>query len=97
MPDEALSELVCHPQAAAHVAESGASGHLTALVTDLLRGTWFRLDGAAAAAALVLTERGSRPGDPLTDLLFAFSFSAYIRSASAPCPGGSTMGKLGAL
>ena len=80
VPAEAVSELTRHLSVAAHVAESGASAHLTALVTDLLRGTWFRLDGAAA---LVLTERGSRPGDPLADLLFAFSFSAYVRSAEA--------------
>ncbi|CAE7570642.1 unnamed protein product [Symbiodinium sp. CCMP2592] len=78
VPEHAVAELASHLTTAAHVAEAGATGHLTALVSDMMRGTWFRLDGAAA---LVLTERGSRPGDPLADLLFAFSFSAYVRSA----------------
>ncbi|CAE7255240.1 unnamed protein product [Symbiodinium sp. CCMP2592] len=54
------------------------SAHTTALISDLLRGTWFRMDGAAA---LILTHRGGRPGDPLADILFAFSFSAYLRAA----------------
>ncbi|CAE7403777.1 for [Symbiodinium sp. CCMP2592] len=78
VPSSAVTELAQHLHSAAHVVEAGATAHLTALVSDMMRGTWFRLDGAAA---LVLTERGSRPGDPLADLLFAFTFSAYVRSA----------------
>ena len=69
VPAEAVSELTRHLSVAAHVAESGASAHLTALVTDLLRGTWFRLDGAAV---LVLTEpaRGPPGGFAFRILLF---------------------------
>ncbi|CAE7542655.1 unnamed protein product, partial [Symbiodinium sp. CCMP2456] len=47
-------------------------------IADLLQGTWFRLDGSAT---LVLTARGSRPGDPLADILFAFSFAACLKAA----------------
>ncbi|CAE7243775.1 unnamed protein product, partial [Symbiodinium sp. CCMP2456] len=78
VPGDAVAELHDHLTAAAQFAEAGAGAHLTTMVADLLRGTWFRLDGAAA---LVMTERGSRPGDPLADLLFAFTFSAYVRCA----------------
>ncbi|CAE7234196.1 unnamed protein product, partial [Symbiodinium necroappetens] len=78
IPPSALEELFEQLSRAAYIVSAGAGPHLTALVTDLLRGTWFRLDGASA---LVLTQRGSRPGDPLADLLFAFTFSAYVRSA----------------
>ena len=34
---------------------------------------------------LVLTRRGSRPGDPLADILFAFTLSAYLRRLPACC------------
>ena len=78
VPPSAMTELFEQLSRAAYIASAGAGPHLTALVADLLRGTWFRLDGASA---LVLTQRGSRPGDPLADLLFAFTFSAYVRSA----------------
>ncbi|CAE7245588.1 unnamed protein product [Symbiodinium sp. CCMP2592] len=84
VPGSAVTELAHHLHSAAHVVEAGATAHLTAIVSDMMRGTWFRLDGAAA---LVLTERGSRPGDPLADLLFAFTFSAYVRSAETALEG----------
>ena len=46
----------------------------------MLQGTWFRLDHASA---LTLTHQGTRPGDGLADVLFAFSFAAYLRCADA--------------
>ncbi|CAE7380505.1 unnamed protein product, partial [Symbiodinium sp. CCMP2456] len=81
---------------AAYIAEAGAGPHLVSMVADILRGTWFRLDGATA---LVLTGRGSRPGDPLADLLFSFTFATYFHSSesalavkglSTPVPGVTT-------
>eukprot|EP00439_Symbiodinium_sp_Y106_P030523 s7223_g3.t1 len=59
-----------HPQA-------GLGAHATALVADLFRGTWFRLD---KSAILNITARGSRPGDPLADVLFGFSLAGYLKA-----------------
>ncbi|CAE7794330.1 unnamed protein product, partial [Symbiodinium sp. CCMP2456] len=78
VPGDALPELAQKLQAAAYIAEAGASPHLQAQITDLLRGTWFRLDGSAS---LAVTARGSLPGDPLADILFSFSFAAYLKGA----------------
>ena len=78
VPPEALRELVQHLQSMAVMAEARVSLHLQAQTADLFRGTWFRLD---AGGPLVATFKGTRPGDPLADLLFAFSFAAYLRSS----------------
>ena len=78
VPGDALPELVSHLQNMAVLAESGVGPHMQAQVSDLFQGSWFRMDGAGP---LVATRRGTRPGDPLADLLFAFSFTAYLRSA----------------
>ena len=77
VPDYALSELLNHLHTIAALPSACDDEHLTAQVADLFRGSWFRLDGASD---LVLTRRGTRPGDPLADLLFGFLFSAYLRS-----------------
>ena len=78
IPEEALPELAAKLESAAQLSEAGVGEHLRSQVADLLQGTWFRLDGCAT---LILTARGSRPGDPLADILFAFTFSAYLRAA----------------
>lgn len=49
------------------VATQGLSKHVTALLTDLFKGTYFELDGLNQVA---LTSRGTRPGDPVGDILF---------------------------
>ena len=78
VPPAALSELVDHLRNMTVLAEAQVSEHLQSQVADLFRGSWFRLD---AGGPLVATFRGTRPGDPLADMLFAFSFAAYLRSA----------------
>ena len=77
VPPSAIQELFDHLIGLNILADAGASPFLQAQVADLFRGSWFRLqyDGA-----LVLTRKGSRPGDPLADLLFGFTFAAYVRS-----------------
>ncbi|CAE7946492.1 PPR4, partial [Symbiodinium sp. KB8] len=77
VPDHALSELLQHLHTIAALPSVCDDEHLTAQIADLFRGSWFRLDGSSD---LVLTRRGTRPGDPLADLLFGFLFSAYLRS-----------------
>ena len=77
IPSEAVCELHDHLTKVALLGEAGIGDHLEAIVTDLFRGTWFRLE---ASSTLTGTRRGTRPGDPLADLLFGFSFSGYLRS-----------------
>ncbi|CAE7337947.1 CFDP2 [Symbiodinium sp. CCMP2592] len=77
VPPAALEELRDHLTSLNHIADGGGSLHLEAITRELFRGTWFRLD---QRAELVATAAGVRPGDPLADVFFALSFSAYIRS-----------------
>ena len=65
------------PAATQHPELAGANDHLINVVSDLCRGTWFRLD---RLSTLTFTRRGSRPGDPLADILFSFTLSAYVQS-----------------
>ncbi|CAE7258989.1 Herc2 [Symbiodinium sp. KB8] len=77
VPDQALPELARHLYNLSVLQDVAVSGYNIARVADLFRGSWFRLQ---LDSAIVLTRRGSRPGDPLADLLFAFSFTALCRS-----------------
>ena len=76
VPAEALQELREHLQAMSAVAAAGASPHLAAIAADLFRGSWFRLEGHTAIA---LTRRGTRPGDPTADVIYAFCLAALHR------------------
>ncbi|CAE7837830.1 tyrP-A [Symbiodinium sp. CCMP2592] len=78
LPDTAVQELHAHLQAAAELPLQGATPHQVEVIRDLFTGSWFRL---ATHPTIVLTKRGSRPGDPLADILFAFTLSAYLRKA----------------
>ena len=77
VPAEAFQELVGHLNNMAVLADANVSAHLSAQVADLFRGSWFRLQGGTA---VLLTKRGTRPGDPLADLLFAYSFAACCKA-----------------
>ena len=78
LPPSAAKELRDKLAGIPILATAGVSAHTRALVRDMFRGTYFRLSGCAE---LTLTHRGSRPGDPAADLLFAFTLSAYFRAA----------------
>ena len=80
VPPHALSELVTHLTTMNVLRNAAVSEYNSARVADLFRGSWFRLQ---QDSVLVLTRRGSRPGDPLADLLFAFSFTALCQSIEA--------------
>ena len=77
VPGEAMGELYDHLGRLSALETAQAGDHMTAIVSDLCRGTWFRLD---RLATLTVTHRGSRPGDPLADILFSFSLSMYLTS-----------------
>ena len=78
VPPEALGELADKLRAMSVVPEAGASEHLCVILSDALQGTWFRLDQGFVTT---YTRKGTRPGDCLADILFAFSYSAYSRAA----------------
>ncbi|CAE7700056.1 rsmH [Symbiodinium sp. CCMP2592] len=76
LPPDAIEELHAHLLVASELPLQGVGVHQVELVRDLFVGSWFRL---STHSALILTHRGSRPGDPLADLLFAFTLAAYLR------------------
>ena len=92
LPPQALQELRAKLDALAELPRLQASPHLQAVISDLLSGTWFRLDGRAL---LTITARGSRPGDPLADALFALTLSAYLRSVSEQLNAADLLPELG--
>ena len=77
VPAEAIGELRSKLEGMSILAENGCEPHLVAILREVFAGTWFRLD---CHAPLVATSAGVRPGDPLADVLFAVSFSAYTRA-----------------
>ncbi|CAE7041785.1 unnamed protein product [Symbiodinium sp. CCMP2592] len=77
LPPAAVSELRDKLRDLALLPQLGTSSHVTALVQDLYKGTWFRITGSAL---LTLTERGTRPGDPAADAVFGRAMSALLRS-----------------
>ena len=80
VPPSAYEELRSLLAGIASLADCCDSGHALALTREVFTGTWFRLD---RSAPLVATAAGVRPGDPLADLFFAVSFSAYISAVQA--------------
>ena len=77
VPSTAIGELKDHLSKLAFLVDSGCSTHAVSMIQEIFVGTWFRLDHTVP---LVATEAGVRPGDPLADLLFAITFSAYAKS-----------------
>ena len=80
IPPHAVLELRQHLEQLAAIPRSGASEHVTKMTADLYRGSWFRLDHASL---LAFTRRGSRPGDPVADLIYAFSLAAMTKALDA--------------
>ncbi|CAE7848430.1 unnamed protein product [Symbiodinium sp. KB8] len=77
VPPQALQELAQKMDSIGILADAGVPEHLCHLLADAMQGTWFRID---CGTALTLTRRGVRPGDCLADVLFSFTFSAYLAS-----------------
>ena len=77
LPPRVLDELIQHLERLSSLEPAAVNPHTIAAVSDLFRGTWFRMD---RHEALTYTARGSRPGQSLADVLFAFSLSTYIKS-----------------
>ena len=77
LPDGALAELHAKLSTLAEIPKAGATPHVQALVTDLLQGTYFRMD---TDHLTMMTKRGTRPGDPCADVLFAFLLSGFTKA-----------------
>ena len=75
LPQAAYHELRHHLEQMALLPALGASPHVTAIVNDLFRGTYFYMMGGST---LTLTRRGTRPGDPAADAVFSLAMAAYL-------------------
>ena len=85
---QAFRERVCEESA---IAKSGGSEWLQGVLQETLMNTWFRMPHQRT---VVSTSRGTRPGDCLADLLFAYVFSevlSEIRKAFAHFPTHATL------
>ena len=56
----------------------GLAPHAEAVVSDMLRTTFFTMQGISTPIA---THRGTRPGDPVGDILFNLAFTVILRDA----------------
>ena len=82
--DEGFCRVLCELkellQLAAETSPLAGQQHLTALLRDLLTATWFKFEGSLT---LAVTHKGTRPGDPAADVLFAFTLSALFCAINA--------------
>ena len=76
LPPEAFADFVKELEERSALESSGASPFVCAHVQEALHGTWFKLLGSTRISQ---TKRGSRPGDNLADILFAFAFRRILR------------------
>lgn len=83
----AMHRLGIHPQqmqqlladAEHDVAIQNLPPHATALLRDVLRSTCFESDGLSEVA---VTNRGSRPGDPIGDIAFNLTMALILKDVS---------------
>ena len=68
-----LHEFLAALQAPSAFVQAGVSDHLHCQVRSCLQATWFSL--RHLPETLTSTSQGTRPGNPLADLLYAFLFS----------------------
>ena len=80
LPTQATRELRDLLHKAATTSPLAGREHLSATLRDLLTATWFKFE---ASELIAVTHKGTRPGDPAADVLFAFTLSALFRSIDA--------------
>lgn len=74
------------------IATQGLSAHVEALLADLFKGTYFEMDGLSEIA---LTSRGTRPGDPVGDILFNLVMTIILKDITAAIQATSTASWIG--
>ena len=73
-----LHEFIATLQEPGSLHQAGVSQHHQAQIRSCLISTWFSL--RQHSNTLTSTTKGTRPGDPLADLLFAFLFSRFLHA-----------------
>lgn len=76
LPSTAFGEFARELEEVSAMEAAGASPFVQAHVQEALQGTWFKLMGAERISQ---TRRGSRPGDNVADILFAFAFRRILQ------------------
>ena len=76
LPTSAFADFAQELAEASAMEAAAASPYVRAHVEEAMHGTWFKLLGADAISQ---TKRGSRPGDNLADILFAFAFRRILQ------------------
>jgi len=74
-------------QAANDNATGGISQHAEFLLSDLFKATFFQMDGIDEVA---LTTRGTRPGDPVGDILFNMLMTVMMEEVTDHIKGNTT-------
>ena len=80
LPVEAAAELEGYLGERAALADAGVPDHLIAAASEALSSTWGVSQGCSLVAQ---SRRGSRPGDPLADAIFAFVFGRCRKRSRA--------------
>ena len=75
LPSSSFAEFAKDLEEAAAMEAANTSPYVCAHVQKALHGTWFKLMGSERISQ---TKRGSRPGDNMADLLFAFAFGRIL-------------------
>ena len=75
LPSTSFAEFAKELEEAAAMEAANASPFVCDHVKEALHGTWFKLMGSERISQ---TKRGSRPGDNMADLLFAFAFRRIL-------------------
>ena len=78
---QAFREHVCSESI---VAKSGGSEWLQGILAETLEGTWFKVPHQQT---VVCTSRGTRPGDCLADILFAYVFTEVLHATRSAFSG----------
>lgn len=82
---EAVQKLLA--QAADDNATRGISQHAEYLLADLFKATFFQVDGVEEVA---MTTRGTRPGDPVGDILFNMLMTVMMEEVTEHIKGSTT-------
>lgn len=74
-------EFQAHLREPTALAQAEVSPHLQAQVSSMLTATWFRMRGSPDT--LTATQSGTRPGDSVADLLYAFLMTRFLSGVKA--------------
>ena len=77
LPPQATCELRDLLRTAPTTSPLAGQEHLSAMLRDMLTATWFKFE---ASSLVAVTHKGTRPGDPAADVLFAFTLSSLFRA-----------------